>query len=277
MRRAFTLIELLVVIAIIAILAAILFPVFAQARERARAAACISNARQIGTALAMYTQDYDELMPAAFPQSPPINGGNVDRIPFDIQLMPYIKNDRVFWCPSDSVPRTNSAVWDGRYHPTRGLKLPRSYGYVGRLDTAEGYAKGQTPDRNTGMAGDWGQPGTSLAAISEPADTIAIVESWSPNTGTQSDAIVGSPWGSLFTNCDTHKLAGRKRPPQGPIDQFPGRCQGDYNRLDPMRGHFDQGNYIFADGHAKNLRWAQVRGNDFRVFKLQKPTVNFTP
>src|ERR1043165_533038 len=62
-RRGFTLIELLVVIAIIAILAAILFPVFAQAREKARQAACMSNLRQIGLAFAQYVQDYDELLP----------------------------------------------------------------------------------------------------------------------------------------------------------------------------------------------------------------------
>src|SRR5437016_5406048 len=62
-RRGFTLIELLVVIAIIAILAAILFPVFAQARERARMSACLSNMRQIGTGMMMYAQDYDETLP----------------------------------------------------------------------------------------------------------------------------------------------------------------------------------------------------------------------
>ena len=64
-RRGFTLIELLVVIAIIAILAAILFPVFAQAREKARAASCLSNARQIGLAFSMYVQDFDEVYPPA--------------------------------------------------------------------------------------------------------------------------------------------------------------------------------------------------------------------
>ena len=64
-RSGFTLIELLVVIAIIAILAAILFPVFAQAREKARQSACLSNTRQIGTALSMYIQDYDEMTPSA--------------------------------------------------------------------------------------------------------------------------------------------------------------------------------------------------------------------
>src|SRR5207245_11790909 len=65
-KPAFTLIELLVVIAIIAILAAILFPVFAQARERARMTACVSNMRQIGSAVIIYTQDYDETFPYAF-------------------------------------------------------------------------------------------------------------------------------------------------------------------------------------------------------------------
>src|SRR5438552_4097577 len=69
-RRGFTLIELLVVIAIIAILAAILFPVFAQAREKARQISCVSNQKQIGTATMMYIQDYDELFPTAVPYSP---------------------------------------------------------------------------------------------------------------------------------------------------------------------------------------------------------------
>jgi prepilin-type N-terminal cleavage/methylation domain-containing protein len=73
-QPGFTLIELLVVIAIIAILAAILFPVFAQAREKARAISCISNLKQIGLSLIMYTQDYDEAFPAAT-ADPNSNGG----------------------------------------------------------------------------------------------------------------------------------------------------------------------------------------------------------
>ena len=94
----FTLIELLVVIAIIAILAAILFPVFAQARERARAVACISNMKQIGTGLAMYTQDSDEKLPTAFNNLPRIHPdgtsdpGDKMLIPLESQLEPYIKN-----------------------------------------------------------------------------------------------------------------------------------------------------------------------------------------
>src|SRR5437879_6461586 len=74
-RRAFTLIELLVVIAIIAILAAILFPVFAQAREKARGAACLSNGKQMGIGLMMYAQDYDERLPRVWtPNAGPNNG-----------------------------------------------------------------------------------------------------------------------------------------------------------------------------------------------------------
>jgi prepilin-type N-terminal cleavage/methylation domain-containing protein/prepilin-type processing-associated H-X9-DG protein len=107
-RSGFTLIELLVVIAIIAILAAILFPVFAQAREKARQSACLSNTRQVGTALSMYVQDYDEMTPSAKTYGrwwtrldpkgwPP---------PFARdQLMPYVKNEGVWNCPSVALDR----------------------------------------------------------------------------------------------------------------------------------------------------------------------------
>src|SRR5438874_1863479 len=104
-RGAFTLIELLVVIAIIAILAAILFPVFAQARESARKTSCTSNLKQIATGMMMYIQDYDETFPAVTGQSYPAVVG----IPTDAQtwvyndilvlMQPYVKNYNVFLCP----------------------------------------------------------------------------------------------------------------------------------------------------------------------------------
>jgi prepilin-type N-terminal cleavage/methylation domain-containing protein/prepilin-type processing-associated H-X9-DG protein len=87
---AFTLIELLVVIAIIAILAAILFPVFAQAREKARGISCLSNCKQIGLGIQMYAQDYDETFVPA----------SVGFTPFNALLEPYIKNQQVWTCPS---------------------------------------------------------------------------------------------------------------------------------------------------------------------------------
>src|SRR6266542_6676413 len=91
--RAFTLIELLVVIAIIAILAAILFPVFAQARSKARQASCTSNMKQIGLAVSMYADDYDE---ALIPQG--LGNGPKWR-PWMQLSQPYVKNKQVFICP----------------------------------------------------------------------------------------------------------------------------------------------------------------------------------
>ncbi|HEX3000736.1 MAG TPA: prepilin-type N-terminal cleavage/methylation domain-containing protein, partial [Armatimonadota bacterium] len=93
-RDGFTLIELLVVIAIIAILAAILFPVFARARENARKANCQSNLKQIGTAWSMYAQDYDEIA---------VPGWTPDGANARTKLDPYIKNENVWACPSSSV------------------------------------------------------------------------------------------------------------------------------------------------------------------------------
>ncbi len=279
-KSGFTLIELLVVIAIIAILAAILFPVFAQARERARAVSCLSNIKQMGTGLYMYVQDYDEKMPSAFVTVAPINGGNIDVIPYDMQIIPYIKNSQIFACGSDSTPLDDEpglAIWDGNYR-TRPYKR-RSYGYVGALNTQERQnAGGGQPDPNVGMS-TWGQ-GNSLAAIDAPAETIAMTESWGINENNIGETfVVASPWGSLFTNCDAWKLAGRHKPSQGPIDNGPPGCDGDFNLAGKrnMKGHFDQGNYVFADGHAKQMRWAQVRTNDFYLWKLRKPTVTYTP
>ena len=92
-KPGFTLIELLVVIAIIAILAAILFPVFAQAREKARATTCLSNCKQIGIGMRMYLDDYEGAWPFSwYPQA---------QYGWDAALYPYTKNTRIFACPSN--------------------------------------------------------------------------------------------------------------------------------------------------------------------------------
>ena len=120
--RAFTLIELLVVLAIIAVLAAILFPVFAQAREKARAIACLSNSRQIGTALMLYVQDYDEKYPQEHPSTGnPVVDDNTGQLeaedygsPFD-KILPYVgsrdsSKTQLFVCPSDSDPHGTTVL-----------------------------------------------------------------------------------------------------------------------------------------------------------------------
>lgn len=136
-KKAFTLIELLVVIAIIAILAAILFPVFAQAREKARQTSCTSNLKQAGTAMHMYSQDYDECMPELYSPSqlnpcPGTTGGIVINgvihgSGWELNIQPYIKNWAVFTCPSDAIARHRSLRCDGatlyRMHSSYGINI----------------------------------------------------------------------------------------------------------------------------------------------------------
>src|SRR5579871_2128918 len=129
-RAAFTLIELLVVIAIIAILAAILFPVFARARESARKITCISNLRQLGTAVLMYAQDYDEYLPNNF-------AGKKDTMLWnDLSgsgiVDPYLKNKKVWFCPSDGPH-----VYPGQTTPHTYLNQTYDYSYCLYNHTAD--------------------------------------------------------------------------------------------------------------------------------------------
>jgi prepilin-type N-terminal cleavage/methylation domain-containing protein/prepilin-type processing-associated H-X9-DG protein len=142
-RHAFTLIELLVVIAIIAILAAILFPVFAQAREKARQSTCLSNLKQVGNALMMYTQDYDEILPVQPAGSP----GRTDRAVLDFadptlanwrlnwiwSVQPYVKNWGVFRCPSAQPHTTAGFIPHGNNNTPyyqNGVVLSRSMAVI---------------------------------------------------------------------------------------------------------------------------------------------------
>jgi len=135
MRRGFTLIELLVVIAIIAILAAILFPVFAKAREKARQTSCLSNSKQIGLAFMQYVQDYDECVPLWASDAPSVfNPGGIMNYP---ELMhPYVKNTQIWSCPSRLGPQTQTAYVMG-YYPMYGYACafcratrPAYFGYA---------------------------------------------------------------------------------------------------------------------------------------------------
>ncbi len=108
-RHGFTLIELLVVIAIIAILAAILFPVFARAREKARQTSCLSNVKQTTLGIFMYAQDYDEMLPITMEVDQ--HGASTVLHMWWSALDPYIKNEQIRWCPSDPDRNRDPDLW----------------------------------------------------------------------------------------------------------------------------------------------------------------------
>lgn len=117
-RRAFTLIELLVTISIISVLAAILFPVFARARENARRASCMSNMKQIGLGVMMYVQDYDEKYPLyrrETTQPPPFPVYKTDYWEWQHMIFPYTKSEQLYWCPSGNDYRAYNGNYGANY------------------------------------------------------------------------------------------------------------------------------------------------------------------
>lgn len=228
-RRAFTLIELLVVIAIIAILAAILFPVFAKARAAARKTSCLSNLKQIGLGSLMYVQDYDEKFHpqyAIVPKggaAPPFyyyqDGSNWYLAPHNFP-QPYIKNQNVFRCPDDQVP------W---YYPGIGNDLGTSYGFNSQF---------QGNNNFDGLGGQRGQAvpsyldGSAMAVIQQPAQKVMWIDS---------DVGWASDWGATWWTGD----------PNGGGDE----CSGAAQR------HSDGLNVCFVDGHAKWVNRTRIVPN----------------
>jgi prepilin-type N-terminal cleavage/methylation domain-containing protein/prepilin-type processing-associated H-X9-DG protein len=249
-KRAFTLIELLVVIAIIAILAAILFPVFAQAREKARAISCISNCKQMGTASMMYIQDYDETFPMGFGYSGgwlmynyhgvPANW----RTPTALRLAAYpvhwanstqvyIKNSQLLACPSGPKLQLGGVA---DYAAPKAPPTPVSYSYNGYLHTYP------------------------LAGVVTPAGCPLVWE------GRGKVAVVGFALTNPTLDCpDATQPCVYKGGAPIPGDNYFRTCQTGNGATGPMFNldgtayiHTGGMNFTMADGHAK---WRKVGGS----------------
>jgi prepilin-type N-terminal cleavage/methylation domain-containing protein/prepilin-type processing-associated H-X9-DG protein len=231
-RRGFTLIELLVVIAIIAILAAILFPVFAQAREKARSISCMSNLKQMGSALMLYHQDYDEILPpwslyfACLSQNTKNGTANAcgvdapDRY-WDALLLPYVKS-------GNPALADNGGIW--HCPSSTGGNTLRSYGYSQVL-MREGWEQNSNGKYYRFPA---------LAAIDAPASTIFVGD------GGSAGRIAPPWWGQTSANRG------------GSSSKIPGAGTTANTTWEWPDRHSGGGNYVFCDGHAKWMKDATV-------------------
>jgi prepilin-type N-terminal cleavage/methylation domain-containing protein/prepilin-type processing-associated H-X9-DG protein len=240
-KVGFTLIELLVVIAIIAILAAILFPVFAKVREKARQTACLSNMKQMGLAFAQYSQDYDELYPNGASWYYP--GGNG----WAGQVYPYVKSTAVFLCPDDTSGSHSSYAYNSNNTLPTGSSVS---GYT--------IAKYNTPSKTIllfEVTGNHDALPDNLSITTEDNDTSGSggisPAGWGASNGggggfnTWAVNGAGDYW-------DTNTL-------QFATGYFKNTMTADrVNFAAPTGRHTDGSNYLFADTHAKWMRGAAV-------------------
>jgi len=203
-KIGFTLIELLVVIAIIAILAAILFPVFAQARDKARSSACLSNLKQIGTSLHLYLQDYDETYPL---NQFDAHGGDCKPLGYTWKeaVQPYTRNGEVWVCPSAKHAAINTCCWGSK-------TIKTSYGYNGSIFNT--FALHRSDDRVV-VDAPRGRPKRAvvMADINRPAESLWVLEEdwgWEacPDNGDWTIPDGGGPdrhtCGNNWIYCDSH-------------------------------------------------------------------------
>jgi prepilin-type N-terminal cleavage/methylation domain-containing protein/prepilin-type processing-associated H-X9-DG protein len=214
-RFGFTLIELLVVIAIIAILAAILFPAFARARENARRASCLSNLRQIGLGVMQYTQDYDEIYPMKR-WSGTGNGALNDTYSWRRITFPYVKSSQIYTCPSNTygTEPANDSYPGYAILGASDPRFSRSYSINGQTAYING----------TAIAEEYSLPRyhpASLSSVPDAARTVYVAEySW------RDAAVEWQDGNALNAN---------------------GR--GLY-----FNGHLNTCNFLFADGHVKAMK-----------------------
>jgi len=244
-RSGFTLIELLVVIAIIAILAAILFPVFAQAREKARQTTCLSNEKQLGLSFMQYIQDSDEQFPCGAYSG--YAWVQADGLGWSSQIFPYVKSTGLFHCPDDNAAAVTAIAPGGKSVNF----VPISYFYNNNLT---GGAGGATVP-----------PGLSDAALSAPASTVIVGE----DTG-----IVNDPtayWGTDGLNAPQDAVGNGKIPlytdtwastpasAGNPAYNYATGTMGSGFGIVNTAQHSKIGsNFLLGDGHAKFLKPERV-------------------